>query len=147
MTLASHERPSIRQRSPARVVVAEDDAELRSLLVAELTRSGFDVTPAHDGEAVLDVLRRAVEEGSPVPDVFVMDVRMPNATGYDVLCRLRTAGWAQPVVLMTGFGDPDLHRSAAAEGAAVVLDKPFDAEDLTEIVRLVAMRFTAETQS
>jgi FixJ family two-component response regulator len=48
---------------------------------------------------------------------------------------------------MTGFGDEDVHTRAAAEGAAVALDKPFDLDDLVEIVRLVAMRHRADVQA
>lgn len=132
--------PSSRRARPARVVVAEDDPELRGLVARALGRAGFEVVQARDGQDALGVLREAAATGAPAPDVFVMDVRMPNTSGMDVLSRLRTEGHPQPVVLMTGFGDRELHESAAHEGAAVVLDKPFDLDELVEIVRLVSMR-------
>lgn len=139
--LPTHHAPS--GVATAHVVLAEDDPELRYLLSRALRSSGFDVTDTDDGAGVFDALREAVEHGEQVPDVFVMDIRMPNRTGLEVLRGLRTAGWSQPVVLMTGFGDVDTSALAEAEGAAVVLDKPFDVEELIEIVRLVSMRHRA----
>ncbi len=144
MTMHASEPATGRHRRATQVVLAEDDPELRQLLASALVDSGFDVTPASDGRAVFDVLQRAKDEHGEAPDVFVMDVRMPHTTGLEVLRSLRTAGWPQPVVLMTGFGDEDVHARAEAEGAAVVLDKPFDLDDLIEIVRLVAMRHRAD---
>lgn len=147
MTLHAPPAPRKRPKPPTHVVLAEDDPELRYLLTSALRNSGFEVTEAPDGRAVFDALRHQVELAEAIPDVFVMDVRMPHTTGLDVLRGLRTAGWSQPVVLMTGFGDEDTHARANEEGAAVVLDKPFDVDELVEIVRLVAMRHRAELEA
>jgi DNA-binding response OmpR family regulator len=121
------------------ILVAEDDSELRALLTALLRRDGFDVVDAPDGTAVR-ALARAVAEGRAVtPDLVVMDVRMPGGSGIELLGELRRAGWRAPIVLMTAFGDANLHRDANAAGASAVLDKPFDLDELRrEVRRLIA---------
>jgi DNA-binding response OmpR family regulator len=121
----------------SRILVAEDDSELRMLLSDLLRRDGFDVLDAPDGTAVRE-LARAVAEGRAVtPDLVVMDVRMPGGSGIELLGELRRAGWRAPVVLMTAFGDASVHQDASAAGASAVLDKPFDLEELMrEVHRL-----------
>ncbi len=120
------------------ILVAEDDTALRDLLASLLRREGFDVADVPTGTAVRE-LARAVAEGRALqPDLVVMDVRMPGASGLDLLLELRRAGWAAPIVLMTAFGDEKLHRDANAAGASAVLDKPFDLDDLKrEVHRLI----------
>jgi DNA-binding response OmpR family regulator len=129
---------SARRDAGARhVYLAEDDDELRKLLVGALRKGGFEVASAVDGPGVLALARAALDGGIAMPDAFVMDVRMPRADGLHILHALRLAGWTQPVVLMTGFGDPELHAEAAEAGAAAVLDKPFDVDELIAVVRLL----------
>lgn len=128
--------------SAPRVLLAEDDPELRYLLGQELTLAGFQVQAAADGDGVFDLLRRPSPVGPP--DVFVMDVRMPRMSGLDALRALRLGTLSQPVVLVTGFAEPALHAEALASGASVVLDKPLDVGELTEMVRLLAQRYRAD---
>jgi DNA-binding response OmpR family regulator len=66
-----------------------------------------------------------------MPDALVLDVRMPGTSGVDVLTELRAAGWQTPVILISGFGDEALRASALRLGAAAVLEKPFDFDELT----------------
>lgn len=120
------------------ILVAEDDSELRSLLTALLRRDGFDVTDAPNGTAVREMVRAVAEGRTEIPDLVVMDVRMPGASGIELLGELRRAGFQAPIVLMTAFGDAKLHRDASEAGASAVLDKPFDLEELRrEVHRLM----------
>ncbi len=79
--------------------------------------------------------------GGPV-DVVVSDIRMPGASGLDLLAGLRRDDWTTPVVLITAFGDPGgRHAEAYRLGADAVLDKPLDVDDLRLVVQtLVSMR-------
>lgn len=121
------------------ILVAEDDTELRGLLLSALRREGHEVADAANGLAVREIARAVAEGRASRPDLVVMDVRMPGASGLELLGELRKAGWSAPIVLMTAFGDEQLHRDASAAGANAVLDKPFDIDDLKrEVHRLMA---------
>lgn len=111
------------------VLVAEDNDEMRTLLCEAFARQGYAVESAGDGLELTTRLLERSEGGRPL-DLLVTDVRMPWSSGLDVIDRLRRAGWATPVIVMTAFGDARTHRRAQEAGAAMVLDKPFPVFDL-----------------
>jgi len=104
---------------------------MRALLRRALQRQGYEVVEAADGpglvQAIIDGL---LADQTLVPDLIITDVRMPGYSGLEVVARLRREGWTTPVILITAFGDAQVHRDAALLGAARVLDKPFAMEDL-----------------
>lgn len=114
---------------PPRVLLAEDDPELRRLIASELRRDGITVIEARDGHELVELL--AEDLGSVAPDVVVSDLRMPGPSGLDALDLLRRTGGGPAFVLITAFGDEAIHEQAARLGAAAVFDKPFDLDDLT----------------
>ena len=125
--------------SPPRVLVAEDDLEMRRLVVETLRRSGLDVTEASDGGRLLVQIGKAyaAEDASSAFDLIVSDVRMPVCSGLQILRGLREAHWQTPIIMMTAFGDDETRRSAEALGA-VLLDKPFEMADLcAEVCRVL----------
>ncbi len=113
-----------------RILLAEDDDEMRRLLEVELRADGHVVFSVRDGTEMLEVLSDASRLPFTAPDVIVMDVRMPGYSGLHVLAALRAAEWTTPVILITAFGEPRLHEQAAKLGASVVFNKPFDVDDL-----------------
>jgi CheY-like chemotaxis protein len=118
--------------APARVLLAEDDEEMRSMLAEALRREGYAVVEARNGDELLARVRSSVlstDDGAPV-DLVVSDIRMPGCSGLEVLEKLRDEDWAVPVILITAFGDEETHRKARSLGATLVLDKPFDVGDL-----------------
>ncbi|MDC0746767.1 response regulator [Polyangium mundeleinium] len=125
-----------RRREPLRVVLAEDDLEVRLFLAQALRKDGHTVIEIENGTQLLEFLR-AVSQGaleeSP-PDVIVSDIRMPGKSGLDVLASMREVGWRTPFVLTTAFGDAATHARARAAGAFAVFDKPFDVDDLRTVV-------------
>lgn len=123
-----------RRKGRPLVFLAEDDDDLRRLLADALRDAGYDVLSASTGHEMLKLLAAAARAEVAVPDAFVMDVRMPKCTGIDVLTALRLAGWQQPIVMITAFGDPALHERATSYGASVSLDKPVDTDDLIDII-------------
>lgn len=122
------------RRSRPTVYLAEDDPDLRRILSEGLREGGFDVLAASDGRDMLRMLTAASRHEIVMPDAFVMDVRMPRCSGIDVLGALRLAEWRQPVVMITGFGDAQVHASAVDHGASVILDKPIDVDDLVSML-------------
>jgi len=119
----------------ARVLIAEDDAEMRKLLAHVVRAEGHEVIEAPDGRRLLAYLQSAMmSDGAGLPDLIVSDIRMPGYSGLDVLMAVREASLDVPVVLITAFGDPQTHNEAFELGAAV-LDKPFSLDDFRRTVQ------------
>jgi PAS domain S-box-containing protein len=117
-------------RRGATILVAEDDADLRDVLTAGLTRNGHRVIPARDGaEALAAIERERV-------DLLVLDLVMPNIDGFEVLARLKDLhhGSTIPVVVVTGTDRSTTELQALRLGANVYLTKPIEAAALTEEV-------------
>ncbi len=118
-----------------RVLVADDDEEMRALVVATLQADGCSTVEAPDGQALLDLLRNALDQADLRPDVIVADVKMPGLSGLDVLAALKHTKWDLPVVLITVLTDESIHTVAKRLGAVGILQKPFDPDDLVTAVR------------
>jgi DNA-binding NtrC family response regulator len=114
-------------RTP-RIVLAEDDAELRRLLATKLRKRGYEVVDMGTGERLAQYL--IVEGRLADTDLIVSDIRMPGLSGMDMLAYLGIRGEFPPVVLITGFGDWRVHEEAMKLGALTVFDKPLDLDDL-----------------
>lgn len=128
--------PAAGYPAPQRVLVAEDDPEMRRLLTASIAADGYEVTNADSGPALLMAIGRFGLQNT-LPAVIVSDVRMPGLSGLRVLEWLRGAGWSVPMILISAFIDDELVERATQLGAASVLSKPFDLDDLrAEVTRL-----------
>ena len=106
------------------LLVAEDDTNLRRLVSLGLRRAGFSVVEAEDGNRALNILADRALEQAPLRGV-VMDVRMPGHDGLSILRAISRDRADLPFVVVTAFGDDQLHRRAMEYGARAVLDKPF----------------------
>jgi len=115
------------------VLLAEDDAEFRHLLVCVLEAEGYEVLQAADGMELLANIEAS--RARPDPFLIVADVRMPGLGGLDVLAILRCADWNTPVILITAFGDEATHAEGRDLGALAVFDKPFGVDLLRSAVR------------
>jgi DNA-binding response OmpR family regulator len=122
-----------RVHSPARILVAEDDAEMRRLVADALRKDGYEVTEASDGGRLLVEVTALYQHPERQPDLIVSDVRMPICTGLAILEQMRRAHWTMPVILMTAFGDDETRTRADMLGA-ILFDKPFALDDLRTAV-------------
>lgn len=113
-----------------RILIADDDSEMRRLLAAVLAGDGYSVEEAGDG----DELRARLKSLAGPLDLLVTDVQMPGWTGLQALEWAKRNIPGVEVILITAFGDRDLHARAAALGARAVLDKPFDLLTLKKVV-------------
>ena len=129
---SAHATPHPRH-DPARVLVAEDDTEMRRLVVEALRKDGYDVTEVADGGRLLVELAHQVTTNYEQVDLIVSDVRMPICSGLQIIEALRTAHCATPIILMTAFGD-DATRARASLAGALLFDKPFDLDELRATV-------------
>ncbi len=115
-----------------RILVADDERNLRELLVRELTRRGHEVEGVADGEAAL---ARLAEGGW---DVVVLDMKMPKREGIEVLRELASVPESPQVIVMTGFQEVATAVEAMKLGAYDYLTKPAKIEELDVLVRKAA---------
>jgi DNA-binding response OmpR family regulator len=114
-----------------RVLLAEDDNEMRALMAMRLRDDGYDLVEVCDGTALFAAITCIQANRSPMPSVIVSDVRMPGLSGLFVLRTVRDRGWTVPIVLITAFGCEETLNEAARYQATMVLHKPFDLRDLS----------------
>ena len=127
--------------SPARIIVAEDDFDMRRLVADCLSKEGYEVHEVADGaELLLRIEDSYCLRQEPIRvDLFVTDIRMPVYSGLEIASGMREAGLDMPVVVMTAFGTPETRERAESLGAAL-LDKPFKLEELRSLVRRLLKR-------
>jgi CheY-like chemotaxis protein len=119
---------------PVRVLVVDDDEVIRQLITLNLELEGFEVYEAVDGA---DALRKVAEVR---PTVVTLDVMMPNLDGWDAAARLRSdpqTADVKVVLLSARAQEADVRRGTRL-GVDAYLTKPFDPDDLVEVVRRLA---------
>ncbi|HEY2510321.1 MAG TPA: response regulator [Polyangiaceae bacterium] len=126
---------------PARVLLAEDDPELRQMVGSALRADGYDVIEVKDGGRLLVQIGTAYLDRDPTGafDLLISDVRMPICNGVQILEGLRQARWDTPAIVMTAFGD-DATRARIESLGAAYFDKPFDLDDLRTAVVYMLQR-------
>lgn len=112
------------RRPRPRVLVAEDDQQLRRMVVARLQRDGYDVLEARSGHEALAVMKVIAEHEIDDLVLAIMDVRMPGLSGLDVVYTLRAWQWELPILLITAYPDPEIVDTAKRLGVSL-LAKPF----------------------
>jgi len=138
MKVAAASAGSKKRPRHERILLAEDDPEMRALITSALVRDGFDVVEANDGAELLSHLAEAyVSRGALQFDLIITDHRMPRVAGLDVLRGLRLSKSAPPVILITAFGGSEMRAVAKSLGAVAVFDKPFQMDDLRTAVHFV----------
>jgi two-component system, response regulator, stage 0 sporulation protein F len=123
------------------ILVADDDDDMRALMVNTLRSDGYAVVEARDGAELLEILSDALEDTRARPDILVTDIKMPRLSGLGVLQALRRAHVRMPVILVTAFSDESMHVVAKRLGAVGVLQKPFDVDDLRTAVMNASAAF------
>jgi signal transduction histidine kinase/ActR/RegA family two-component response regulator len=119
-----------------RVVVVDDNADLRETLHDILQQRGHEVTAAATGTSALDLARAAT------PDVMIIDIGLPQLDGYEVARRVRAAASAgnPHLVALTGYGSPEAQRRSREAGFDDHLLKPVVLEQLDQVLARVAER-------
>ncbi len=120
-----------------KILIAEDEPDIRELVAFTLRFAGYEVVTASNGEEAVQMASREL------PDMALMDVRMPRMTGYDA-CRLMKANPELkdiPVVFLSAKGQDSEIATGLAAGAEEYLLKPFAPDQLTERVRAILLKF------
>lgn len=110
-----------------RILVADDEPNLRRVLAAILSREGYQVTQAADGGEALELLTSDI-------DVVITDLKMPRVDGMKVLETVSSEYPAVPVIMITAFGSIDNAVAAVKAGAFDFIEKPFEQEQIRQIV-------------
>jgi two-component system alkaline phosphatase synthesis response regulator PhoP len=121
----------------AKILIAEDERDIRDLVAFTLRFAGYEVVAAVNGE---EAVALAPKEN---PDLILMDVRMPRMTGYEA-CRILKANPEMkdiPVVFLSAKGQESEIQTGRGVGAEEYLLKPFAPDQLTERVRAILAKF------
>jgi len=112
-----------------RILVAEDDSEMRALLTRELSAEGYEVIQVENGAAAaLHIDREAC-------DLVIADLKMPEMGGLELLTMVKGSHAEIPVIVMTAFGDWSSFAEAFEKGCSSYLRKPFKMAELKSAVR------------
>jgi DNA-binding response OmpR family regulator len=117
-----------------RVLIAEDDTNLRQGLIDLLEGEGYQVLPCADGRQALDCFRREA------PDLVLLDVMMPELSGYDVCREIRKNDGCTPIIMLTAKGE-EIDKVVGLElGADDYVTKPFGLHELRARIAAVLRR-------
>ncbi len=125
-----------------KILLAEDDPELRELLALVLESAGYQVSQCSDGEQLLARL----EECEPC-HLVISDIHMPGLSGLEVLARRQGRFQQIPFICMTAFGDARTHNKARRLGAVATIDKPFDLDEMIALAGHVCLRNDQHSRS
>jgi len=117
-----------------RVLIIDDEAEIRRNLTVGLTQEGYACTACPNGLSAIHELYRSRQEGVGY-DYLVTDIFMPDIDGLKILKVIKSEFPELPVLVITGFGDDLLKETALSESNTAYLDKPFEIEDLVGALR------------
>lgn len=124
-----------------RILLAEDERELADALAMILKHSHYSVDVVYDGQDALDYLEGQEYDGA------ILDIMMPKVDGLTVLRRIRSAGNAVPVLLLTAKSGVDDRVEGLDSGANDYLPKPFDTRELLARIRAMTRKQTTEADN
>ena len=121
----------------ARILIAEDEPDIRELVAFTLRFAGHEVTTTANGEEALH------QASQLIPDILIMDVRMPRMTGYDACRAMKADNTLKdiPVVFLSAKGQDSEIQTGLDAGAEEYLLKPFAPDQLAERVKTILAKF------
>lgn len=121
----------------AKILIAEDERDIRDLVAFTLRFAGHEVIAATNGEEAVELAPKIN------PDLILMDVRMPRMTGYEACKIMKTMPGIKdvPVVFLTARGQESEIQQGLGAGAEEYLLKPFAPDQLTERVKAILAKF------
>lgn len=111
-----------------KILVVDDDPDIRTIVKDRLQRTGYQVITAEDGEEALKII--AHEE----PDAVILDLQMPRMNGMEVIKRLKD-NFCPPIIVITAYGTIEKAVSAMKEGAFDFITKPFSPDHLDVVIK------------
>ena len=111
-----------------RILVVDDDRNVRRSLAIGLRLGGFDVSEADGASSAHELL-----ETAPAPDLALIDLMLPEVSGLEIARWIQTRGLGTTIVLMSGYHLSDRQVERANAGVAAFLPKPFRIEDVVQV--------------
>lgn len=120
-----------------KILVAEDEPDIRDLVAFTLRFAGYEVVTCSNGEEAVELANKEL------PDLILLDVRMPRLTGYDACKKIKENPQLKdiPVVFLSAKGQESEIQSGMEAGAEEYLLKPFAPDQLTDRVRSILAKF------
>jgi two-component system chemotaxis response regulator CheY len=116
-----------------RILVVDDEAEVRKPVSLTLKRAGYEVVEAENGQEAIQLLNTG--DNPLMVDTIVCDIRMPKVTGTDAISYFRSQYPSVPVIVLTGYPEIELAVSFLKKGVLDYLVKPVSREELLEVIR------------
>lgn len=113
----------------SKVLAIDDDSIIRTLITNSLTKAGYEVITASDGESGLQMVTQHK------PDIVVTDYQMPGISGLELLSELKRSHPGIPVIVLTAHGDVALTIKSIQAGAYDFIEKPLQIQELLQIIR------------
>ena len=114
-----------------KLLIVDDEPSLRTIMKDELMQKGFDVKDAESGEDALEILKKDRHQ------IVILDVRMPEMDGLEVLKRIRANNLADKVIMLTGVDELKIAKNSLALGANDFMTKPFQFRNLFACIERV----------
>ena len=115
-----------------RVLVVDDEPDIRKVVKMTLEKSGYEVLEAENGEKAIEVINSG--ENRLLLDVVICDIRMPKINGAEAVSYFRSNYPRVPLIVLTGFPDADMATSFLRQGVVDYLLKPVEGEKLRSAV-------------
>ncbi|MGH7228336.1 MAG: response regulator [Nitrospiraceae bacterium] len=115
-----------------RVMIVDDEPDIRKVVRMTLQKAGYDVLDAEDGEKAIEVI--STGENRLMLDVIICDIRMPKINGVEAIAYFRKEYPRVPIIVLTGFPDVNMATSFLADGVVDYLVKPVEGEKLKAAV-------------
>jgi two-component system chemotaxis response regulator CheY len=130
MMTVTHSAEGIRQ---GRILVVDDEAQVRKPISIMLAKDGYEVVEAADGEEAIEAIRSG--DNPLMVDTVLCDIRMPRINGKEAIAYFRSQFPGVPIVVMTGYPDVELAVSLMRQGVRDYLIKPVMKEELVNVIR------------
>jgi len=120
-----------------KILISEDEPDIRDLVAFTLRFAGYEVISSTNGEEAVQLAKKEL------PDMILLDVRMPRMTGYEACKRIKADPKLKdvPIVFLSAKGQETEIRDGMNAGAEEYLLKPFAPDQLTESVRSILSKF------
>jgi DNA-binding response OmpR family regulator len=121
----------------AKILIAEDERDIRDLITFTLKFAGHEVVPTSNGEEAYQTALKVL------PDLILLDVRMPRMTGYEACKQIKSHETTQdiPVVFLSAKGQENEVKSGIDAGADEYILKPFSPDQLTERIKEILAKY------
>ncbi len=114
---------------PVRVLVVDDEPDIREILDRALSLAGYTVALAHDGKSAVAQCRMFM------PHIILLDVMMPDMSGIEALQKIREFDQDAKIVMVSGMHDLQVAKDAIACGAVDYITKPFDLREMDHYIK------------